>query len=65
MSAERISLDEKGKLDEIVALGGAHLEYMGDGQWFVQFIYQNGDATAIWFTSKSLRRAHMEERKAT
>ncbi len=54
----------KGKLDEIVSTRGAHLEYLGDGGWFLIFYHADGTETALWFESKDLRKPNWETRPA-
>lgn len=53
-----------GKLNEIVSTKGAHLEYMGESQWFLSFQHEDGTETAIWFTSRNLRNPFWEIRPA-
>lgn len=60
---ERIEF-EGGKLDEIVVAGGAHLESMGGGDWFLELFKDDGTSIAIWFYSKSLTKPNMEIRPA-
>lgn len=52
----------KGKLDEIVSARGAHLEYLGDKNWYLSFQHADGTETALWFTSKDLRVPMWETR---
>jgi hypothetical protein len=54
---------EGGKLDEIVAARGAHLERIGKNDWFLAFFHDDGTETAIWFTSKDLKTPYFETRK--
>ena len=61
--SDRVDYDESGKLDEVVATGGAHLEYMGSSQWFLSLTHADGSETAIWFKSKNLRNPFMETRE--
>ena len=48
----RIQHDSDGSLDEVVTNGGAHLEHMGGGDWFLECVRADGSAFAIWFTGK-------------
>jgi hypothetical protein len=52
----------KDKLDEIYGSRGAHLEYMGDNQWFLLFTHEDGTQTALWFKSRDLRKPSFEIR---
>lgn len=54
MSEDRVSYDDKGKLDEIVGTRGAHLERMSKNEWFLSIWHADGTETAIWFSSKDL-----------
>ena len=60
---DRVDFEPNGKLDEIVSTAGAHLEHMGSGQWFLSFQHADGTETALWFTSKDLRKPHWETRE--
>lgn len=60
---DRIEWTESGRLDEIVAAGGAHLEAMGHNRWFLSMVRADGSSTCIWFTSKDLTRPFYEERE--
>ena len=51
-----------GELDEVVAAAGAHLERMGKNRWFLLLCHADGTDTAIWFSSKDLRKPFMETR---
>jgi len=44
------------------ATGGAHLENLGGNAWFLECRNADGSSTAIWFTSKDLKRPTMEHR---
>ena len=48
----RVTYDDKGRLDEIVCSRGAHLERMSKNHWFLSFCHEDGTETAIWFKSK-------------
>lgn len=63
---ERVHWNEDGSLDEIAVDGGAHLEHMGDGNWWVAFYRSDGTSICIWFKSKSLSAPDLfwEEREA-
>ncbi|MHA6684515.1 hypothetical protein [Mesorhizobium sp. A556] len=58
---DRIEFDGS-RLDEIVAARGAHLEHMGRDRWFLAFYHEDGTETAIWFTSKDLKKPPLEKR---
>ncbi len=51
---DRVSYDDKNRLDEIVGTRGAHLERIGKKEWFLSISHADGSETALWFTSKSL-----------
>lgn len=51
-----------GKLDEIVASGGAHLEHMGGRSWFLEMFKRDGSSIAVWFKSKDLVKPFHEYR---
>ena len=55
MSGDRVDFED-GMLDEVYASEGAHLEHMGDGNWFLILYHEDGSASAFWFTSKDLMR---------
>lgn len=59
---DRTEFNEDGTLDEIVGSGVAHLEHMGGSRWFLEIGHADGTSTALWFTSRSLRRPHWEKR---
>ena len=44
--------DDKGRLDEVVVEGGAHLEHMDGNRWFLSMTRADGTSFAIWFTGK-------------
>jgi hypothetical protein len=48
----RIEYDDKGKLDEVVTNGGAHLERMGKRSWFLNCIREDGSSFAVWIDGK-------------
>jgi hypothetical protein len=54
---------QDGDLDEIVAARGAHLERLDKNRWFLALYHADGTETAIWFSSKDLRKPSMETRK--
>jgi hypothetical protein len=60
--ADRIQHDDDGSLDEIFVEGGAHLERMGDTDWFLRLIRSDGESYAVWFQGKIIR---FEEQQAT
>lgn len=39
----------KGKLDEVVTDGGAHLEHMGGKRWFLSMWRADGSEFCVWF----------------
>ncbi len=51
-----------GTLDEIVCTKGAHLEHIGKNRWFLIFCHEDGTETALWFTSRDLRKPFWEIR---
>ena len=53
-----------GKLDEIVSSRGAHLERLGKNRWFLIFYHADGSETALWFSSRDLRKPFWETRPA-
>ena len=59
---DHTEFNEDGTLDEIVGTGGAHLELMDGSRWFLEIFHADGTSTALWFTSRSLRRPHWEKR---
>lgn len=48
----RIQLNDDGSLDEVVTDGGAHLEHMGDDDWFLCCERADGTALAVWINGK-------------
>lgn len=52
-----------GRLDEIVSARGAHLEHMDKNRWFLIFYHADGTETAIWFSSKDLKKPFWETRE--
>lgn len=54
---------EDGELDEIVSTKGAHLENLGDDQWFLIFYHADGTQTALWFESADLNKPNWETRR--
>jgi hypothetical protein len=52
MIENRIQRTEKGKLDEVVTDGGAHLEWLGGNRYFLECVRKDGSGYAIWFTGK-------------
>lgn len=59
---DRIEWEDDGRLDEIVAAGGSHLEHMGSGRWFLEMVRADGSSIALWFKSKELRKPFHEYR---
>lgn len=62
-SIDRVSFTEAGRLDEVYASHGSHLEHLGGNRWFLLFSRDDGTEFAVWFTSKDLRRPFMELRE--
>lgn len=58
----RIAYTEGGKLDEIVADGGVHIERLGKKRWFIACVRKDGSETAIWMHKGKVTL--MEERPA-
>ena len=48
----RIKFDDKGRLDEVVTDGGAHLEDMGGNRWFLVCERKDGSCFAVWISGK-------------
>ncbi len=48
----RVEYDDDGSLDEVVTDGGAHLEHMGDDDWFLVCTRADGSSFAAWFSGK-------------
>ncbi len=48
----RVDFKRNGKLDEVVADGGAHLEHMDGNRWFLECFRDDGSSFAVWFTGK-------------
>lgn len=46
---ERVTFDERGRLDEIVTTGGAHLERIGKRRWFLECTRADGSSVCLWF----------------
>ena len=53
-----------GKLDEVVSSRGAHLERIDHSRWFLIFYHADGTETAMWFSSRDLRKPFWETRPA-
>jgi hypothetical protein len=51
-----------GRLDEVVGSRGAHLEHMRGNEWFLLIEHDDGSETAIWFSSKDLKKPFWETR---
>lgn len=45
----RVEYTGKGKLDEVVTDGGAHLEHMEGKRWFLNCLRKDGSSFAVWF----------------
>lgn len=48
----RVTYDDKGKLDEIVTDAGVHLEHLGGKNWFLGAMRSDGTEVRVWFTGK-------------
>lgn len=59
---DRVTFDESGQLDEVVGTAGAHLERLGDNQWFLVFDHTDGSQSAFWFSSRNLHKQKGEKR---
>lgn len=46
---ERVTYDERGRLDEVVTTGGAHLERIGKRRWFLEMQRADGSSVCLWF----------------
>lgn len=62
-SNDRVTYDDKGRLDEIVGSRFAHLEHMNKDSWFLLIGHDDGTETALWFTSHDLRKPLIERRE--
>ena len=60
-SRNRVEYDDAGKLDEVVADAGMHLERMSDQGWFLSGQRSDGSEIAIWLKGKVVA---VEERPA-
>lgn len=60
---DRVTFTPKGRLDEVCCTKGAHLEHMEGDRWFILFAHADGTETAIWFTSKDLKKPFWETRE--
>ena len=60
---DRVEFQDE-ELDEIVSTSGAHLERLGDDQWFLIFYHADGTQTALWFESEDLVKPKWETRPA-
>lgn len=59
---DRVTFNENGTLDEVCGTGFAHLEHMDKNSWFLLIGHADGTETAIWFSSKDLKRPFWEKR---
>ena len=59
----RVQFNDDGTLDEVCSTRGAHLEHMHGNHWFLVFYHEDGTDTAIWFTSKDLKKPFWEKRE--
>lgn len=46
---ERVDYNDDGELDEVVTLGGVHLERMSKRRWFLSCIRADGSEFCVWF----------------
>ena len=51
-SANRVTYDDKGRLDEIVTDAGVHLEDLGGNRWFLGALRSDGTEVRVWFQGK-------------
>jgi hypothetical protein len=51
-SANRVTYDDKGNLDEIVTDAGVHLEDLGGNRWFLGASRSDGTEIRVWFNGK-------------
>lgn len=63
MMQDRVTLDSKGNLDEIVGNKGAHLESMGGDTWYLSFMHDDGTETVVFFQSQTLKRPEIDKRE--
>lgn len=49
---ERVDYDEAGELDEVVAMGGVHLERLDTRRWFLSCIRSDGSEFCVWFKGR-------------
>ncbi|MCA0032785.1 hypothetical protein [Mesorhizobium sp. B263B2A] len=61
--SDRVDFNDDGTLDEVVSTKGAHLEHLGGNRWFLIFYHEDGTDTAIWFSSRDLKRPFGEKRR--
>lgn len=52
MAENRVTLTKKGKIDEVVTDGGAHLEHLGNRRWFLSMQRADGSSVCMWITGK-------------
>lgn len=60
-SNDRVTF-EAGRLDEVCGSRGAHLEHMDGDRWFLLIGHDDGTETAIWFSSRDLKKPFYERR---
>lgn len=61
-SNDRVTFDG-GMLDEVYGSRGAHLEHLDGNRWFLLIAHDDGTETAIWFSSRDLRKPFYERRE--
>ena len=61
-SNDRVTF-EGGRLDEVFGSRHAHLEHTFGDRWFLLIGHDDGTETAIWFSSRDLRKPFMERRE--
>lgn len=52
MTANRVTYDPDGTLDEVVTDAGAHLENLSPKTWFLSMQRSDGTGICIWFTGR-------------
>lgn len=57
---DSIQFDDNNELDEIIALGGAHLERMSKEEWFLRLLNTDGSENLISFSGKIIRHEAVE-----
>lgn len=47
--SNRVTYDDKGRLDEVVTDAGAHLERLSRDTWFLSMERSDGSSFCVWF----------------